>query len=126
MTDMGVFRTSIGVENYARRGRVTELPNTLVDTGSEFTWVPSTVLHELGIAAERTQRFRLADGRIVEREMGFAVIHAGGTTAVDHVVFGLPTDTVLIGARCLEGLNLRVDPQRKQLIDAGPIITAAA
>ena len=58
--------------------------------------------------------------------MGFAIVHAGGTTAVDHVVFGVDTDMVLIGARCLEGLNLRVDPQRKELVDAGPIITAIA
>ena len=126
MPDMGVFRTIVGIENYARRGRVIQIPNTLVDTGSEFTWVPATVLHDLGIVPERSQSFRLADGRIVEREMGFAVVHAGGTTAADHVVFGTPADTVLIGARCLEGLNLRVDPQRKQLVDAGPIVTAAA
>jgi hypothetical protein len=58
--------------------------------------------------------------------MGFAIVHAGGTTTVDHVVFGDITDAVLIGAHSLEGLNLRVDPQRKQLVDAGPVITALA
>lgn len=126
MTDVGVFRTTIGLEHPARRGHIEEIAETLVDTGSEFTWVPATLLESLGVTPERTQRFRLADGRIVERDMGFAIVHAGGTTAVDHVVFDSPTDLVLIGARCLEGLNLRVDPQRKQLIDAGPIVTAAA
>ena len=126
MADVGVFRTTIGLENPARRGHVEEIGETLVDTGSEFTWVPAALLAALGVPPERTQRFRLADGRIVEREMGFAIVHAGGTTAVDHVVFGTPTDLVLIGARCLEGLNLRVDPQRKQLVDAGPIVTATA
>lgn len=126
MPDMGVFRTTIGIENPGRRGRVEQIPETLVDTGSEFTWVPATVLAALGVSPERTQRFRLADGRVVERDMGFAIIHAAGTTTVDHVVFGTPADIVLIGAHSLEGLNLRVDPQRKQLVDAGPIVTAAA
>ena len=84
------------------------------------------MLASLGILPEWTKRFRLADGSVVERAVGFALIHAGGTTAVDHVVFGAPTDTVLIGARCLEGLNLRVDSQRKQLVDAGPIEAAVA
>jgi hypothetical protein len=32
----------------------------------------------------------------------------------------------LLGARSLEGLNLRVDPRGKQLIDAGPIVAAVA
>ena len=126
MSDMGVFRTTIGIENPARRGDVRSLAGVLVDTGSEFTWIPAGIRMEIGVRPERTQRFRLADGRIVEREMGFAIVHAGGTTTVDHVVFGMETDIVLIGAHSLEGLNLRVDRQRKQLVDAGPIVTAAA
>jgi hypothetical protein len=28
--------------------------------------------------------------------------------------------------RSLEGLNLRVDPVRKQLVDAGPVLAVAA
>jgi hypothetical protein len=31
---------------------------------------------------------------------------------------------ILLGARSLEGLNLRVDSRSKQLIDAGPIVAA--
>jgi hypothetical protein len=58
--------------------------------------------------------------------MCFAIVHVAGRTAVEHVVFGDPGDIVLIGSRCLEGLNLRIDWQRKQLVDAGPIIAAAA
>ena len=30
----------------------------------------------------------------------------------------------LLGARSLEGLNLRVDSRSKQLVDAGPIVAA--
>jgi hypothetical protein len=41
------------------------------------------------------------------------------------VVFAEPADLILLGARSLEGLNLRVDSRRKQLVDAGPTVAAA-
>ena len=126
MTDMGSFRTAVSIENVARRGRLHTLADVLVDTGSEYTWAPREVLVSLGIAPERTQRFVVADGRAMERKMGVAMVHAGGTSAPDFVVFAEPGDLVLLGARSLEGLNLRIDPMRKILIDAGPIVTAAA
>jgi predicted aspartyl protease len=125
MDDMGIFRTIIGIESLARRGPVVQLPDTLVDTGSEYSWVPAAVLDGLGIARERVQRFVIADGRILERPIGFAVVHAGGTTTADDVVFAEPDDLILLGARSLEGLNLRVDPARKELVPAGPILAAA-
>jgi hypothetical protein len=43
-----------------------------------------------------------------------------GKRAADEVVFGEPGDLVLLGARSLEGLNLRVEPANKRLVDAGP------
>jgi hypothetical protein len=42
-----------------------------------------------------------------------------------HVVFAEENDFVLLGTRSLDGLNLRVDVVRKQLVDAGPILAAA-
>jgi predicted aspartyl protease len=126
MSDMGTFRTTIAIENVARRGETRTLTDVLVDTGSEYTWAPRAVLDSLGIAPERTQQFIVADGRALEREMGVAMVHAAGTSAPDFVVFAEPGDLVLLGARSLEGLNLRVDPLRRILVDAGPIVTAAA
>lgn len=126
MPDMGCFRTAVSIENVAQRGRLRTLDDVLVDTGSEYTWAPREVLVSLGIAPERTQGFIVADGRTIEREMGVAMVHAGGTSAPDFVVFAEPGDMVLLGAHSLEGLNLRVDPVRKILVDAGPIVAAAA
>jgi hypothetical protein len=53
-------------------------------------------------------------------------VFAGNSRTIDEVVFGEPGDLVLLGARSLEGLNLRVDPVHKMLIDAGPAPAAAA
>jgi predicted aspartyl protease len=124
--EVGIFRTTIGIESPDDRGRISELPETLVDTGSEFTWAPRNLLHSLGIRAERWQAFIVADGRQIEREIGFAIVHAGGTSAPDIVVFAEPGDMTLLGVRSLEGLNLRIDVVRKKLVEAGPIVTAAA
>jgi predicted aspartyl protease len=126
MDEVGIFRTTVGIESPDHRGRMRELADTLVDTGSEFTWAPRALLESLGINPERRQSFIVADGRRLEREIGFAIVHAGGIGAPDIVVFAEPGDMTLLGARSLEGLNLRLDLVAKRLVEAGPIITAAA
>jgi predicted aspartyl protease len=62
MNDMGTFRTTIEVENPARRGDRRTLSNVLVDTGAELSWVPASVLESLGIERDKRLRFRQASG----------------------------------------------------------------
>lgn len=124
MSEMGTFYTTVGIESPLHRGRVVELRNVLVDTGAEATWMPRPLLESLGITPERTELYQLADGRILERQVGYAIVHAGGKATNDDVVFAEETDLVLLGARSLEGLNLRVDARSKQLVSAGPIVAA--
>src|SRR5207245_11250975 len=126
MDDVGIFRATIDVKSRDMRGSLRALPETLVDTGSEYTWVPRQVLEDLGIRAQRTQAFEVADGRRIERDIGYALVRAGGMEAPDLVVFADPGDMTLLGAHSLEGLNLKIDPVRKALLPAGPVITAAA
>ena len=124
--DMGIFRTTLGVSALARPDNRRELTAVMVDTGSEYNWVPSDVLIDLGVAPVRVDRFETADGRILEREVGFALLYAGGRSAATAVVFAREGDLTLLGAHGLEGLNLRVDLARKELIPAGPLPAAAA
>lgn len=126
MPEVGTFYTTILIESAERRGDSRTVENALVDTGSEFTWVPRAQLEQLGIRSERLQRFIVADGRAIERPLGIAIVHAAGTSAPDFVVFAEPGDMVILGARSLEGMNLRVDALRKQLVPAGPILAGAA
>lgn len=126
MDPVGRFRTTIEVESLERRGTRRLLADVLVDTGSEYTWIPRPILEELGIGAERTQAFAVADGRRVDREVGYALVRAAGSAAPDLVVFAEPDDMSLLGVRALEGMNLKVDPVRKQLVPAGPVIAAAS
>jgi len=124
MIDMGTFFTDVGIESHYRLGAITTLHRVLVDTGAEATWVPRAVLESLGVVAQRRERYRMADGRVLERDVGYAIVHVAGKATSDDVVFAEPGDLMLLGARSLEGLNLRVDPRLKQLVSAGPILAA--
>jgi predicted aspartyl protease len=126
MSDVGTFRITISIEHPARRGVLRTVDDVLVDSGSDFTWIPRPVLEDLGVARERTERMIAADGRILERDVGFAIVHVDGKSTNDDVVFAEPGDLVLLGARSLEGLNLRVDSRGKRLITGGPIVAAVA
>ncbi len=124
--DMGIFRTTLAIAALATPELRRELPEVMVDTGSEYNWIPSEVLLYLGVSPVRTDRFETADGRVLEREIGFALVFAGGRSAPSIVVFATEGDMVLLGAHGLEGLNLRVDLGRKELVPAGPVPAAAA
>ena len=124
--DMGSFRVDVEIENPARPGERRALRSVLVDTGAELSWVPAEVLESLGIERYNTWRFRQADGAILERRTGAAFIHVAGKRTTDDVVFGEPGDLVLLGSRTLEGLNFRIEPVTKRLVDAGPVPAAVA
>jgi predicted aspartyl protease len=122
MSDMGTFRTTIHIENWVTRNRLATVPDALVDTGCATTWVPEEILHGLAIPVEDTKGFVTATGERVTRDFGYAIVHAAGARTIDEVVFARPGDVILLGARSLSGLNLKVDPRKKQLVPAGPIL----
>src|SRR2546427_2402235 len=124
--EMGSVRVDMEIENPARPGERREIRSVLVDTGAELSWVPAEVLESIGIERNNKWLFRQADGTILERWTGTAVISVAGKRAGDEVVFGKSGDLVLLGSRTLGGLNFRVEPVTKQLVDAGPAPAAAA
>ena len=81
MDDVGLIRTTIEIQNLDRREPARSLPDTLVDTGSEYTWIPRDVLEGLRIIVEGKQGFVVADGRRIDRDIGYALIRAGGSEA---------------------------------------------
>jgi predicted aspartyl protease len=123
--DMGTFRVDVEIENPARPGARRTLHSVLVDTGAELSWVPAEVLESLGVERNNNWQFRQADGTIFERWTGSVIIAVSGKRAGDEVVFGEPSDLVLLGFRTLEGLNFRVESVTKRLVDAGPAPAAA-
>jgi predicted aspartyl protease len=126
MDEMGTFRVDVEIENPARAGRRTPRRSVLVDTGAELSWFPAELLESLGIERRKRSQFRQADGTVLTRWTGGVSVYLAGIWTVDEVVFGEPGDLVILGSRSLEGLNLRIDPVRRQLVDAGPAPAAVA
>jgi predicted aspartyl protease len=123
---MGIFRTNIEIASLHAADHRRLLIDVMVDTGSEYNWVPASILRELGVEPVRVDRFETADGRILEREVGFALFFASDRSTPAIAVFAQPGDLVLLGAHGLEGMNLRVDLVRRALVPAGPVPAAAA
>ena len=122
---MGTFHITCVVENPVHRDKSASIRNILVDTGSEFTWVPEKTLEELEIGREKKDvAFVMANGQQVTRNVGFAIIRWNEYFTIDEVVFAQPGDLSLLGARTLEGLNLRVDSREKTLVATGPLPAA--
>jgi len=89
----------------------------MVDTGSEATWISKKLLEQIDVKPEKRQPFQMANGQLVYRDIGYAVIRVGQRETIDEVVFAEKGDYVLLGARALEGLVLWVDPKNKKLIE---------
>ena len=122
---MGTFKTHCVIENILNRKKSTDVAQMLVDTGSEYTWVPGEQLEKIGIKREKKDlAFTMANGQQVTRSVGFGIVRVGEFFTVDEVVFAEPGDLALLGARSLEGFNALVDPQRKRLVAAGPMPVA--
>ena len=97
-------------------GRLFERVEALVDTGATFTVVPAGVLRRLGVSPREKARFRLADDRITERDVGATQIRVDGRLVFTVVVFGDEGATPLLGVYTLERAMLAVDPVRQRLV----------
>jgi predicted aspartyl protease len=123
---MGLFYVGCRVQNPGTSKSAT-VRRLMVDTGAESTWIDAAVLEAIGIERRKKDlQFQLANGQIITRSVGYAVLTVDKSETVDEVVFAETGDLQLLGSHALEGLNLEVDATRKMLVDAGPIISAAA
>lgn len=122
---MGVFRVACRLENIVDRKKAIDVADVLVDTGSEHTWIWADLLTKIGIKREKKDlQFVMANGTLITRSVGFAIIRVDQAFTVDEVVFAEEGDLQLLGARSLEGMNLTVDAARKKLVAAGPVPAA--
>ena len=93
-----------------------EAVEAVVDTGSTFTAAPPELLERLGIRPSRRQRFRIANGQVIENDVGEARVRLQGLEGITPVIFNEPGEPVLLGAVTLEELRLGVDPVTQRLI----------
>ena len=123
---MGVFHVDCIVENMAAPEKSAIIEQLIVDTGSEFTWIPSETLSAVGVdVRKRDVEFVMANGEIIARDIGYAILRVHDFETVDEIVFAQRGDLSLLGAHTLEGFGAVVDARGKRLVAAGPHLAAA-
>lgn len=97
-------------------GSEMETIEALVDTGATFTSIPSPILERIGVIPVRRVRLGLANGEVVEGDMGEVVAQLNGERSTIWCIFSPPDAPPLIGAHTLEAFLLTVDPVEQRLV----------
>lgn len=111
---MGLTSVILKVKNLQKPEKTFE-GKFLVDSGATYTVVPTEILKKLGIKPDRTEKFSLADGRIIERKVGNALYEYAGVNGAAPVLFGEKGDDLLLGVFTLESLGMMLDPLQRKI-----------
>ena len=123
---MGIFYVGCKVQNHKDQKKAAVIPRILVDSGSEFTWLPGETLRQIGIEpVKKDLQIQMANGQVITRSVGYAILRVDRFETTDEVVFAQTGDLMLLGSRALEGMNVHVDARRKRLVAAGPVVAAS-
>lgn len=98
---------------------------TIVDTGSTYSWVSKKDLAKIGVKPLRKMKFKTIKGEIIEREVGYLFIEWNEELAPTIVVFAEENDQVVIGLHALESLGLEVDPITRQVRKSEALLALA-
>ena len=111
---MGEFYWPIGV--WSTDGERLETVDALVDTGASYSLFPRSMLERLGIEKRFVLSFEQADGGVIDRDVGQAVLVINGSESSMRVIFGEDDADPLIGSNALQEFLLLVDPVGEQLV----------
>ena len=123
---MSAFYLEMVAINPKREEIRSEPVRVMVDSGSELSWMPADALKSAGITPRRKRSFRMADGRVMERDVGYCILEAQGFSTNDEVVFAEPGDKHLLGVRTLEGFGIMVDAIAHRLLSTVTIVAGIA
>ena len=111
---MGLVYATTEVQNIYG-GEEKYLMPFLVDTGATDSVIPSRELERIGIKREQKRTYELADGSLVEFDIGYAFLCVNGEKVAGSVVFGDNNSEPLLGVTVLESAGFIVDPVRQVL-----------
>ena len=115
---MGEFNWDVGVWSVDRERM--ETVSAMVDTGSSYSVFPQSMLQRLGIPRLERLGFEMANGRIVEYDVGVAWMTINGRERSMSVAFGDDDAESLLGANALQEFLLVVDPVEERLVSRRP------
>ena len=111
---MGEFYWRVGV--WSADGEHLETVEALVDTGSSYSLFPRSMLERLGIAKRFVLPFEQADGSVIDRDVGLAMLVINDSESSMRVIFGEDDAESLIGSNALQEFLLLVDPVAEELV----------
>lgn len=111
---MGEFFWDVGVWSIDRERM--ETVSAMVDTGASYSMFPRSMLERLGIAPIGQRGFEQADGSVIQRDIGQALLVINGDESYIRVIFGDNDADSLIGSNALQEFLLLVDPVAEELV----------
>src|ERR1051326_1692190 len=87
----------------------------MIDSGAQYTVLPYDVWTAIGLKPKRRDRFVLADGTAVERDISECHISLPQGEGHTPVVLGEHDDSALLGAVTLKKLGLILNPFTRTL-----------
>lgn len=114
---MGMTTVKLTIKNPGNPTKKAEA-DFLVDSGAHYTVVPSSLVRRLGLKPAYSQEFSLADGRVIKRPIGAALVRLDGRELPVAVVLGQKDDDPLLGVTTLETFGLMLDPFKRKIYPA--------
>lgn len=111
---MGEFFWDVGVWSVDRERM--ETVSAMVDTGASYSMFPRSMLERLGIVSIGQRGFEQADGSVIQRDIGQALLVINGDESYMRVIFGDNDADSLIGSNALQEFLLLVDPVAEELV----------
>ena len=111
---MGEFSWDVGVWS-ADRERM-ETVSALVDTGASYSLFPRSMLERLGIVPIGQRGFEQADGSVIYRDIGQAMLVINDDESYMRVIFGEDDAEPLLGSNALQEFLLVVDAAAEELV----------
>jgi len=111
---MGFTSVNVKISNPVKADGMIAL-ELLVDTGALYTVVSSERLEKIEIPRLGKRMFKTADGRIVERSIGEALMNLKDELRHVPIAFGEAGDVEVLGVTALEIFGFEVDPITKEL-----------
>lgn len=123
--EMGHTSAKVKVNNPRDESKQLDL-ELLVDTGSTYTWIRRSRLIGLGLKPTTKWRFKTIKSRVIERDIGEAILECLGERATSIVAFAEEGDAEVLGVYALEGLRLEVDSVTKGLKKSEALLAMGA
>ena len=93
-----------------------EVVNFLVDSGVAYSLLPIQVWQSLGLEPYREERFVLADGTAISRNVSYCYMTLPQAEGYTPIIMGEPgDDQALLGALTLENMGLLLNPFSRTL-----------